>query len=121
MNINLIFAGLFLLLAAEMVAFRLRVIQLSGFSFYHWGIAGYAFFTFILIALFWIPSSPVRTALIIVGVVGEGLTRLWETHQESNATVQFPQRWQKWTALYRQASILQRLLLFPKFEPIDKR
>jgi uncharacterized membrane protein YoaK (UPF0700 family) len=120
MNINLIFVVLSLILFTEMIAYRLRVIHLSGFSFYLWGIMGYVFFTLILIALAWVPSSSVSTILIIVGVLGEGLTRLWETYQEANAATQFPQRWQKWTAMYKQASILQRLLLFPNFKPIDQ-
>lgn len=120
MNINLIPVVLFLIVFAEMVAYRLRIIHLSGFRFYLWGIMGYVFFTLILMALIWVPDSSVNTILIIVGVFGEGLTRLWETFQEANAAVQFPQRWQKWTAMHKQASILQRLLLFPNFKPVDQ-
>jgi hypothetical protein len=106
MNIDLIPVVLFLILFAEMVAYRLRIVHLSGFNFYLWGIMGYAFFTFILIALIWVPNSSVSAILIIVGVFGEGLTRLWETFQEANAAARFPQRWQKWAAMHKQSSIL---------------
>ena len=90
---------------------------LSGFRFYLWGLVGYVFFLLILVGLFWMPAS--STLLIIVGVFGEGLTRLWEMYQEGKAAAEFPERWQKWNAMYSTASIWQRVRLFPHFKPVE--